>query len=112
MKTSQTKFWTVLRQCHEERPFLLLGGEVLRQIVRQRYTFDCPVIAVARKLTGEKFKDNCWEPAAEEMGLDKQFALNITYAADFTMTTRSSLDLHQQQKLRRKLLSVLGLVEE
>jgi hypothetical protein len=103
-KLSRIDFWETLAKCAKHRPFKVSGNGC----ITQKRTWCCPITAVARELTGEKYDCGFYPDAAEAMGLDAKFAVDVANAAD---DTTSVLESPKLKRLRKKLLKVLELTE-
>jgi hypothetical protein len=95
MKTSQKKFFEMLSEVSQAKPFKLTS----EGYIRQKVTCRCPISAVA-KAQGIKCGKLDYEEPAEKMGFSLDFAASIMYAAD-----------NEGAKLRKKLLKAVGLTE-
>jgi len=107
-KMSEATFWKKAKLCAEQRPFCISKADQ----IRQRYTHDCLVVAVARFVAGnpkESYEQVGHETAAADIGLDVRFACNIAHVSDCIPNEEDEPTLF---KLRQKVLRVLGLKEK
>ena len=99
--TGLYKFWKTLRNSKDQKR--ISCGDI-RLYDENQYSY-CPLTYVYKKVNGRFISSYNWEKAAQELGIDSEYAKRIVDAADED-------NGNPEPKLRRKLLNALGLKEQ
>lgn len=89
----------VVKLDHEQ-----IRGEVADPAEEFGEQYVCPITAVARVVTGARFRVYSWRDAARVIGLPIDLAEKIAYAADYP-----NYDFGKLRAVRRLLLKTVGL---
>ena len=93
---TESKFFALLADCAKERPFkLCTSGQV-----RQRGTNFCPVLAVAKKVTGNRYRLPNFGEAGKAAGLAYYFTTDIAEASDLPRSATAKLAALRDKVLR------------